>query len=293
MRPIPRRGEAQGRRPLGHNPRCAEGSCSDRARAHRRAGRPRVGPAADHATCAGSRRPRLLQEHVGRGRGRSELGQAAVRAQPRSVARPGVEREAAGDVRGAPRTGSLVSISHRGDRPWPSERHDLAGRHLPEGLRRSLADLGRDQSTGGPAHTRGNHAHRRPSARRRVVVRHPPYRARLEVGLLHQRIPAPLRAGGRPRGLRQPRRVAARACSGWAPASTPAPARHHEWRRRNRAGAGRRARARPGRLGTAAGDPPGDGPGERQLHRGADAEGARRRGRQGWHHGRRRRGREA
>ena len=200
--------------------------------------------AAHGAARTGTRRPGLPEEHIRGGRGRPDHRQAVVHAQPRPVARAGVEREAARDVRGTARAGNVVSLSHRGPGPWPADRRDVAGRHLPEGIRRPDADVGRDQSARSPDRGSRDHADLGPGARRRVMVRRTPNRAGLEVGFLPQRVPAALRAGRRSCGVRRPRRTAAGACGGRAAAPGAAPPRHRQRQRRAGTGAGGLAGAR-------------------------------------------------
>ena len=181
--------------------------------------------------------------------------------------------------------GTSLSLPHRGPRPGPADRRDLAGRHLPEGIRRPDADVGRDQSARSPDRRARDHAisgrvlgdeswfdarRTAPGWKPDFYISESPPLSALVVDRAaydnHVALRPALAAAGQLRRLLRRHGIA----SGSVGART---------------GPDRRDGARPGRLRTAAGDPPGDGPRERQLHGGADAEGARRRDRQERHDG--------
>ena len=123
---------------------------------------------------------------------------------------------------------------------------------------------------------------------RRVVLRHAPHRRRLEVVVLRQRVPAAVGADGRPRPLPRPH-VGRSGTRRRAPLRRgPAPRRGGGRGCGARHPAGRRRAARLGRVAPTLADRRLDGPRERQLHRRAPAEAARRCGRRARHERRRR-----
>ena len=157
-------------------------------------------PAAHRTPRPGARRAALPSSHVRRGRDRPAHGQACcLRAQPRhSRSRPHRTRSCRSPSRRSVSSGPSyrfrTEVLGRGRQVGATWQGDL----YLKGFGDPDAELVRARPPCRTARSSRHHPYRRPAARRRVVVRREADGARLEVGLLHQRVPAALGARGRP-----------------------------------------------------------------------------------------------
>ena len=253
----PERGQVPSAAGLGHNGARARGRFSRSSRSPRCCSRSRARVdgegAADEAARAGARRARNSPAASSALAVDLATGQTLFARNPDARSRPRRTRSCSVLYTALVELGvtyrfrtAVLSVGHQ-------EGIDVARERLPEGLRRSDADVAAARAARRAAEAAGDHAHRRSRPRRRIVVRLGAHRAGLEVGVLPHRVAAALGARRRPRGLRRPPGAAAAlAAAGPLPAAA-AQARDHGALRRARPRAGVRVRPRSGRVGAVAG----------------------------------------